>query len=365
MKVLVVGTGGAIVSGITTAADQMARTLADRGYEVERASAGVKMRRRPNAVNLENVLAVFGDALVVARHARRSRTQLVWIHAMGVPFLPALRVLALVLGARLVGRPAVVRFHAFDLAGSVDRGGRPLRIVLRVIASQARWLVAEHDSAAAALLRATGSTKVQTLHNWVEVPGAPAPLPAMPPLRLVFVGGLVRRKGVHILIEAMRLMDDVAVELCLVGGAGEDGDAALEELVASAADLVGRGRLVIAGEKDAGGVRGELRRAHVLVLPSEAEGMPLAMLEAMAEGRAILVTGAGNMRAVIEDTGAGWVLSDREPRCIASAIRTIAADEPSLSAAGLRGYEAVLAMFSSDAIGEQLDCLVEADRSER
>ena len=47
MKVLVVGTGGSIVSGISTAADEMVRTLPAFGHEAQRLNAGEQMRRRP------------------------------------------------------------------------------------------------------------------------------------------------------------------------------------------------------------------------------------------------------------------------------------------------------------------------------
>ena len=124
----------------------------------------------------------------------------------------------------------------------------------------------------------------------------------------------------------MRALEDVPVELRLVGGAGEDGPAALDSLQAAADDLVLAGRVTFAGEQDPAGVRAELRAGHLFVLASDAEGMPLAMLEAMAEGRATLVTDAGNMRTIVEETGCGWVLPDREPATIAAHVRRIAAD---------------------------------------
>jgi glycosyltransferase involved in cell wall biosynthesis len=281
VKILVVGTGGSIVSGISTAADQMARTLAEAGHAVERLHAGERMRRRANAVNVENVRAVGADAVAVFRQARRRHADAVWIHTFGVPTLPALRALAMVAGARAAGSRAVVHFHAFGLEETVAEGGRPLRLVLRALLALADAAVVLHHSAADAL-DGVGGGSVHVLPNWVEVPERPTELPTRPPLRLVFLGGLVRRKGVHQLIDAMRLLDGAPVELRLVGGAGEDGPAGLDRLDADAADLVAAGRVTFAGERDPAGVRAELRAAHLFVLPSDAEGMPISMLEAMA-----------------------------------------------------------------------------------
>lgn len=328
------------MSGISRAADQMARVLPELGHAVERLNAGERRRRRGGSFNLENVWAVLADAASVARRARRGRADVVWIHTFGVPALPALRALAMVAAARLAGRRAVVHFHAYDLEGFVARGGLPLRAVLRALTGLAAALVVLYEGAGAAL----GSHRVHVLPNWVDVPDEAAPLPPQPPLRAVFVGGLVGRKGAPQLVEAMRALQGDAVELRLVGGAGEDGPEALARLTASAADLP---HVTFAGELDPAAVRGELRAAHLFVLPSAAEGTPLSMLEAMAEGRAVLVGDAGNMKALVEDTGCGWVLADREPATIATHLRRRAADPAGVAEAAARARLAAADRFSA------------------
>ncbi len=358
MKVLVVGTGGSIVSGISTAADEMARTLPAFGHETERLNAGEQMRHRANTLNPENVRAVLRDAGGVARRARRGRADVVWIHTFGVPTLPALRALAMVAAARMAGRHAVVHLHAFGLERSVARGGQSLRLAVRALVALADAVVVVHDEAAQALRSISGTASVHVLNNWVEVPAEAEPAPEQPPLRLVFVGGLVRRKGAPQLIEAMRVLDGVPVELRMVGGAGEDGTAALKDLKVAAGDLVATGRVAFTGELDAAGVRAELRAAHVLVLPSEAEGMPIAMLEAMAEGRAVLVTDAGNMRSVVEEAGCGWVLPDRQPATIAAFVRRIADDRAALAVASTAAWRAAAARYSATAQRDQIDAVL-------
>lgn len=358
MKVLVVGTGGSIVSGISAAADEMARALTTFGHFAERLNAGEQMRRRANTLNLENVRAVLADAVAVARRARRGHADVVWIHTIGVPTLPALRALALVVAARMTGRRAVVHFHAFGLESAVAGSGRSLRIVVRILAVLSGALVVVHEEAANALRRFGGASSVHVLPNWVEVPDEVAPSPPQPPLRVVFVGGLVRRKGVPQLIEAMRALGDVPVELRLVGGAGEDGPSALEQLKGSASDLVAIGRLAFAGELDSEGVRGELRACHLFVLASEAEGMPISMLEAMAEGRAVLVTDAGNMSSVVKETECGWVLPDRRPATIAASLRRVADNPVELAEASAAAHRAAATRYSAGAQRDQIDVIL-------
>ena len=358
MKVLVVGTGGSIVSGISTAADQMVTTLSAMGHSVERLNSGEQMRRRSNAVNFENVRAVLTDAVAVARRSRRAQADVVWIHTMGVPALPALRALAIAAAARATGRPVIVQFHAFGLERAVADGGQSVRMALRALAAVTTTMVVLHEAGAEAVRAATGSSTVGVLENWVDVPPEFTPLPPQPPLRLMFVGGIVRRKGVPQLVEAMRALADIPVQLRLVGGAGEDGPAALDRLRAGAHDLVATGRVTFAGEKDAEGVRAELRGTHLFVLPSEAEGMPISMLEAMAEARPVLVTDAGNMRSVVEESRCGWVLPDRDPATIAKCIRSIYDDPETLGEAALSARRAAEERYSAGARRAEIEAIL-------
>lgn len=357
MKVLVVGTGGSIVSGISTAADQMARTLTGYGYEVDRLTAGERRRRRSNTLNVENVTAVLTDARTVYHRARRDRADIVWIHTFGVPTLACLRALALVAAARLARRPAFVHLHAFALERFVADGGPALRLVLRALTAWADAVVVLHQPAADAL-GGLSRRRVHVVENWVDPADPPAPLPLEPPFRLVFVGGLIRRKGAPQLVEAMRELGDLPVELRMVGGAGEDGPGALARLQGAAADLVAAGRVTFVGERDGAGVRAELRAAHLFVLPSEAEGTPMAMLEAMAEGRPVLVSDAGDMRAIVESTGCGWVLPDLRPASIAAAVRQIAGDPHPLGAAAVAAEKACRVSYSPDARRDQIDAIL-------
>jgi glycosyltransferase involved in cell wall biosynthesis len=363
VKVLVVGTGGSIVSGVSAAADEMVRALEAMEHQAERLSAGTKRRRRSNTVNLENVLAAMQDSIAVMRAARRGRVDLVWIDSMGVPALPALRTLGLVVGARLAGRRAIVRFHAFGLEDALASGGRSVRLFVRLFAALSTALVALYEQAAEALRSIAPAGKVYVLHNWVQVPDSMVPPPAMPPLRVAFVGGVVRRKGAPQLIEAMRLLDRAEVTLRLTGGSAEDGIQAFDGLQVSACDLVADGRVTFVGELDPAGVRAELRVANLFALPSDAEGMPLAMLEALAEGRPVLVTDAGNMAQVVRDTRCGWLLPDRAPATIAAVLRELASDEATLADASDHAWTAARERYSLDALMPEIEAILEAARA--
>jgi glycosyltransferase involved in cell wall biosynthesis len=108
------------------------------------------------------------------------------------------------------------------------------------------------------------------------------------PLRIVYVGRLVEeQKRVFDLPRIMEALErrGVPATLTVVGG-GED-RRALESLASS---CVERGAIRFAGILSNSEIARELHDHDVLILPSEYEGFPLAVLEAMAQGCIPVVT---------------------------------------------------------------------------
>jgi glycosyltransferase involved in cell wall biosynthesis len=105
----------------------------------------------------------------------------------------------------------------------------------------------------------------------------PLPWPAGGPLRMAFVGRLERIKGLDLLIEILATSAwrsrEWSLTLCGTGDAQQDLSAQVER-----AGLEDRVRF--AGFVD--NVTDVWRDHHVLVMPSRAEGVPLALLEAMS-----------------------------------------------------------------------------------
>lgn len=64
----------------------------------------------------------------------------------------------------------------------------------------------------------------------------------------------------------------------------------------------------------------------VFVLPSLHEGLPIALVEAMALGKPVVVTDAGGMPEVVQDGKQGFVVPAREPEALAKQIATLLSD---------------------------------------
>jgi glycosyltransferase involved in cell wall biosynthesis len=175
-----------------------------------------------------------------------------------------------------------------------------------------------------------------------DPPSVPAVFSAADPLRLLFVGRVIRTKGARDLVAAMDHLRDVPVVLDIVGD-GFDA-AACREL---AHDLGVEARVRFHGWAPKGTVDDFYRAAHVFAFPSYREPGGNVVFEAMGHSLPLIVCDRGGPGAAVDPTCA-FALEARDPSQLAmdlaASVRRFAAD-PSLvatmGAAARRRVEAV------------------------
>jgi len=132
-----------------------------------------------------------------------------------------------------------------------------------------------------------------------EVAGAPRPAPAAgEPLRLLFVGRLIRTKGV---LEAVRAVAEAGREVALrfdVLGSGE----LLDECRAEAERLGVAERVTFHGRVDRDSVFEWYRRSHVFLFPSFREPSGNVVFEAMSQGLPLIASTVGGPGHVVDDS---------------------------------------------------------------
>ena len=137
--------------------------------------------------------------------------------------------------------------------------------------------------------------EIQIIPNGVDLEKFAPPTDAREPL-IVYVGSLIKRKGVVYLLEAMAQVLQVHphFRLAIVGDGVER--LALEKI---AADLNIENRVTFAGQLPPQQVREWMRRARVFVLPSVEEGLGVVLLEALACGTPIVASRVGGICDVV------------------------------------------------------------------
>jgi len=173
--------------------------------------------------------------------------------------------------------------------------------------------------------------------------------PPASPLRLVSVGRLRAKKGFPVLIEACRLLTErgLEFELSIVGDGPQRGE--LEEMLKRRGLW---GRVKLRGALDRYGVREELQRAHLFVLASVVDeqggrdGVPNAILEAMASGLPVVASEVGGIPEAVADGVEGLLVSPGDPQGMARAIERLARDAELRRRMGEAARRRVLREFS-------------------
>ena len=136
---------------------------------------------------------------------------------------------------------------------------------------------------------------------------------------LGIVARLEEEKGHRFLLEALALLEH-PVRLLVVGTGGQ------KEALMQQADALGVAERVswLGLRRD---IPALLSVLDLFVLPSLREGLPLALLEALASGVPAVVSSVGGMPRLIEQSGGGRCVPPKDPQALASVISTLLDDE--------------------------------------
>jgi glycosyltransferase involved in cell wall biosynthesis len=147
---------------------------------------------------------------------------------------------------------------------------------------------------------------------------------------LVYVGRLDRQKDPTLLVRAFHEASQRRSDLHLViigdGDLRPQVEAALKEL-----NLVGRVHLL--GVQPATQIVRALRACDLFVLSSAYEGMPIAVLEALATGLPVASTPVGEVPLVVHNGKTGELCTERTPAGLANAMSTALAQLAAMSGA--------------------------------
>ena len=236
-------------------------------------------------------LALFARSLgSLAVWCARSGPRIVHVHmaARGSMYRKAL-VVAL---AKAMRRPVVLHLHAGsgDIDAFVDRLG-PLRLrALRAAFAAADRVLAVSASSAATLRKRLLDVEVVVVPNAPPEVSPNSPRAGGPEVEILYLGGFDNPvKGGAVLLEALpELMRRCPQARALLAGPGE-----------GPGDLPEGARW--GGWLDEAAKERAFRAADLFAMPSLSEGLPVALLEAMARGLPIVASRVGGVPEVATD----------------------------------------------------------------
>lgn len=158
-----------------------------------------------------------------------------------------------------------------------------------------------------------------------------------PPLRILFLGSLIPRKGLHTLLQAAGQLGRRDFVLDVVGSLAAD-----PHYVAKMRDMASAFHLSAVnfrGPLDHDALVQHLRWAHVLAVPSSYEGFGIVYLEGMAFGLPAIGTTAGAAAEIITDRVDGFLVPPDDAKTLATRLSDLAGDRALLEQMSLNALE--------------------------
>jgi colanic acid/amylovoran biosynthesis glycosyltransferase len=231
------------------------------------------------------------------------------------------------LASRMTGLPFSFTPHATDIF-KVQNDRRALRRKLQA----ARFVVAisEFNRSFLEELAGAGAPRFVRVNNGIDLtrfaPNGTAP---RPPFVFISVARLVEKKGLPILIEACRRLNEAGIDFrCMIVGKGKLRPE-LERMI-RAADL--KARVELLGPKTQLEVAALYHQAHAYVLPcivaadGNREGLPVSIVEALASGLPVLATPLTGIPEVVRHEENGLLCAERDAAELAAAMSRLVCD---------------------------------------
>jgi len=200
--------------------------------------------------------------------------------------------------------------------------------------------------------------KTVVIPGWVEMPRSESPVDVEgfrtayklgDKKVILFVGRLLPVKGLNYLIEAAK-QAQTRPTVVIIGGEAPGYPGSLESLKQQVKGLGLEEQVLFLGRFAREDLEAAYSAADIFVLPSLGEGLPMALLEAMARGKCVVATDVPGNRDVIRDGSNGVLVESRNPAALAGRIDALLADDELRARLGAQARRDVERNYDPDTI---------------
>jgi len=172
----------------------------------------------------------------------------------------------------------------------------------------------------------------------------------VPSAYILTAGHLIERKGVDLLLKALKIARDRGHEMNLVV-AGEGPERV--NLVRLAEEAGISKNVYFVGNQSHEQVLELMKYCLFFVLASRAEGMPLVVAEAMACGKAVVSTNLNGVPEIVQNGQTGLLVEPENPQALAKGLITLSENPALRETLGYHGKEWVWREFTWDTIADK------------
>lgn len=282
------------------------------------------------------------------------------VHIHTTDYLPFFESSVYTLVARLFSKPTIIHIHATAFETFYDNGNAVTRALTRKILSMVDRIIVLSPNTAAFFKAIVSPCKVSIIPNAIEPSNSTKEqlferIYPHPVLTVLFVGGEeAKRKGLFDILKAIPIVvDEYGPDLLFlfVGIYDREKQEAIREAETAYHCVKNVGFL----ESD------EMQKVRltsdIYILPSYAEGLPMALLEAMEAGLPVVSTRVGSIPELVEEGVNGFLIEPGDYEALAQSIVKLGRDRELRHTMGERNIEKVRASYSLENAMQKLNDL--------
>lgn len=319
--------------------------------------------RGPKLSLVESPFRLLIAILILLRDRVFAHGRLQHIHVAGRG--STIRKLVLTAVARAIGSLYILHLHDPEYADDVARRPAVLRDAIGRMfrGADAVVVLGTRDREVMERLLEVDPRRIAVLHNAVPDPKPTLSFGRSPeaPVRILFLGRLSERKGVPELLDALasERMRNLAWRAVLAG------DGPVETFRQRACARGIGDRVAMPGWVGEAEVRALCAQSEILVLPSHAEAMAMAVLEGMASALTVVTTRVGAHEEVLTHDDTGVFVPVGDPLALADALVALILDPARRKRLARRAREHFVERLSIAAYAERLERVYAAVRAGR
>ena len=172
------------------------------------------------------------------------------------------------------------------------------------------------------------------------------------PLKFLFIGRLLKEKGIHEFVQAARLVKKIYpdTEFTVLGAIDHHNLGALQQTELDT--LISSHIIQYPGHVS--NIKDWIAGSHVFVLPSYREGVPRSTQEAMATGRAIITTDVPGCRETVVDGVNGFLVPKWDPEALAEKMIYFIEYPEQVRLMGAESYKIAVEKFDAEKVNQRL-----------
>ena len=282
-----------------------------------------------------------------------SKMRVVIVHIHGASRASFYRKAIFVVTSKIAGKIVVYHHHGAEFADFYEQEcGSSRQAFIRGILRMADLLICLSPEWKEIFLRIDPKLDVFVLPNPAEMkPEVASRKKGSIRIQVLSMGHLGIRKGTYDLLESIRYLKDDGVEVRLVlCGAGPK-----EELIRSIRKLGLQTLVTIKGWIEGDQKERIFNETDVFALPSQNEGLPMVILEAMSYGLPIVATPVGGIPEAVVNGVNGFLIPYGDTRRLAMAIGRLVTDEALRMRMGEESRRLIVKKFERERIVDSLE----------